>query len=93
MERFVARMLPIMARQLVRAGKLPAATRPAALVWLLARMRPQVGLQVARLGVGLIANIVIGAGVQCQLLGPFVGAAAALWFHDSGGCLRIGAFN
>lgn len=62
-ERFVARMFPIMARKLVRSGKLPAATLPRALVGFLAGVRTQVRLQMARLGVGFVTRIVIGAGV------------------------------
>ena len=55
LERTVAGMLTVVASQLVRAGELPSAALPAALVRLLARVRAQMGLQVRRFGVGLAA--------------------------------------
>ena len=55
LERPVASVLAVVASQLVRAGELPAASLPAALVRLLARVRAEVRLQVRRLGVRLAA--------------------------------------
>lgn len=51
-----ARVLAVMARQLVRAGKPPFATLPTAFVRLFPRMRPLVGLKVRALGVHLFAS-------------------------------------
>ena len=48
-------MLPVVAGQLVRAGKLPLAAVPGALVGLLPRVGPLVGLQVGALCVDLVA--------------------------------------
>ena len=49
------RVLPVVPRQLVRPGKLPAAPVPCALVRLLARVGPLVRLQVRALCVDLVA--------------------------------------
>lgn len=55
LERFRARVLPVVARQLVAAGETPLAALPRALVGFLACMRPLVRLQVRTLGVDLLA--------------------------------------
>jgi hypothetical protein len=55
MERLVPGVLALVPRQLVRAGKPPAAVLPRADVGLLPGVRAQVGLQVRGLGVGLPA--------------------------------------
>ena len=59
-------MLPLVAGQLVRPGEPPAAALPLADVGLLSCVGPQVGLQVAGLGVRLAA-VVEGAGVDDDL--------------------------
>ena len=66
LERPVPRVLPHVPRQLVGAGKLPAAVLPRADVRLLARVRPEVRLQVGGLGVALAAAGVV-AGVRGKL--------------------------
>jgi len=66
LERPVARVLPHVTRQLVRTGKFPTALAPRADVGLLPRVRAQVGLQVARLGIRLAAARMV-AGVGWQL--------------------------
>ena len=58
LERPVPGVLAVVASQLVRAGELPAATFPAALVRLLARVRAEMRLQVRRFGVRLAAPCV-----------------------------------
>lgn len=65
----VSRVLPVVTGELVRPGKLPAAILPRALVRLLTCVRPQVGLQVRRFGVGLGASFVI-ARVSWEPLPP-----------------------
>lgn len=55
LERFRARVLPVVARQLVAAGEAPLAALPRALVRFFACMRPLVRLQVRTLGVDLLA--------------------------------------
>ena len=55
LERPVAGMLTVVASQLVRAGELPAAALPAALVRFLARVRAQMGLQMRRFCIRLAA--------------------------------------
>lgn len=67
----VTGVLAKVSRQLIGPGKLPAAALPAALIGLLAGVRPQVSLQVGGLGVGLAAARV-GAGVRGDLLGAAV---------------------
>ena len=62
-------MFAVVSGQLVRSGKPPAATFPAANVWLLASVSPVVGLQVARLGVSLVASV-IAACVDGDFLCP-----------------------
>ena len=49
-------MLAHVARELVRAGKLPAATLPVTLVWLLSGVGPLMRLEVGALGVDLVAT-------------------------------------
>ena len=66
LERPVPRVLPHVPRQLVGAGKLPAAVLPRADVGLLASVRPEMRLEVRRLGVALAAAGVL-AGVRGQL--------------------------
>lgn len=55
LERFRARVLPVVARQLVTAGEAPLAALPRALVRFFACMRSLVRLQVRTLGVDLFA--------------------------------------
>lgn len=55
LERFLTGVLAVVARELVRTGKLPAAAVPRASVRLLARVRPLVSLEVRALRVDLIA--------------------------------------
>lgn len=65
LEGTIARVLPVVASQLVRARELPAATLPLTLVRLLARVRTEVSLEVRGLGVGLAAaGVVTGVGRQ-----------------------------
>jgi hypothetical protein len=68
LEGFVSRVFPYMPGQLVRSGKLPRAPRPGALVGLLSRVGPQVGLQVGALGVDLPAA---GEFTAMSLFGAF----------------------
>ena len=49
------RVLPVVPRQLIRPGKLPAAPFPRAPVRLLSRVRPDVRLEMRALGVDLLA--------------------------------------
>ena len=53
------RVLPEVSGQLVRAGKLPRAFAPRALVRLLSRVSPLVGLQMGAHGVNLVAVLEI----------------------------------
>ena len=72
----VAGVLPVMARQLVGSGELPAAALPVAVVRLLAGVRAQVRLQVRALRVRLRA-----AGMRARVAGlplPAPRASAAL---------------
>ena len=62
-------MLAVVSGQLVRSGKPPAATFPAAKVRLLACVSPVVGLQVAGLCVSLVASV-IAACVNSDFLCP-----------------------
>ena len=62
-------MLAVVSGQLVRSGKPPAATFPAANIWLFACVSPVVCLQVARLAVSLVASI-IAACVDGDFLCP-----------------------
>lgn len=59
LEGFGARVLPEMARQLVGSGESPVAAVPRAPVRLLTRVGPEVGFQMGRLGVDLLAAWVI----------------------------------
>ena len=56
LERAVARVFAVVAGELVGAGELPSASLPGALVGFLARVGPQVGLQVRRFRVRLGAS-------------------------------------
>jgi len=75
LERPVPGVLAVVASQLVRAGELPAATFPAALVRLLARVRAEMRLQVRRFGVRLAARRV-RTSVRGQLLTPTTSASS-----------------
>ena len=55
LEGLCPRVLPVVPRQLVRPGKLPAAPIPRASVWLLARVCPDVRLEMRALRVDLLA--------------------------------------
>ena len=80
----VPRVLPRVPGELVRTGKPPSASLPRAQVGLLPRVRPLMGLQVARLGIGLDAAL-DGAGVDDLLpLGP---VPLSLWLVGIGGGL------
>lgn len=57
LERLLARVLAVVARQLVGPSELPRAALPVAHVRLLACMRPLVRLQVGALGVDLLAAL------------------------------------
>lgn len=59
LEGFGARVFPVMARQLVRTGETPIAAVPRTPVRLLTRVSPEVGFQMGRLGVDLLAAWVI----------------------------------
>ena len=61
LERLGAGVFPVMPRQLVRPRKLPAAAVPRALVGLLTRVRPLVGLQVRALGVDFVTRRKVAA--------------------------------
>jgi len=74
-------MLPVMPSQLIRSGKSPAAAFPAAEVRLLTRVRPQVRLEVARLGVRLVACLV-AARVDRYLLPAPTSPATLLQRND-----------
>lgn len=63
--------------ELVRASELPAATLPAAVVWLLSRVSPEVRLQVRALRVGL-STAGESTGV-CRGSLPRPGPATPLW--------------
>ena len=56
LERPVARVFPVVPRQLVGPGEFPSAALPSALVGLLARVRPEVGLEVRGFRVRLGAS-------------------------------------
>ena len=84
LERPVARVLAVVARQLVGAGELPSAALPRALVRLLARVRAQVRLQVRRLGVRLGA-----AGERAQVRRDFLPAPALPACMVTNSCLYI----
>ena len=72
----VSGVLPIMAGQLVRSGKFPSAILPGALVRLLARVGPQMSLQVRRFGVGFRATGVRASVRRQPLATPGFPAAA-----------------
>lgn len=61
LEGFDARVLAVVACELVRACKLPCAAVPRALVWLLTSVGPPVGLQVGAFGVNFIAALKLTA--------------------------------
>ena len=84
LERPVASVLAVVASQLVRAGELPAASLPAALVRLLARVRAEVRLQVRRLGVRLRAPRIRARVRRHFLASPTPSASfclCRLWRH------------
>ena len=56
LKRTIARVFAIMSRQFIRSGEFPSASLPRALVRFLARVRPQVGLQMGRFRVRLGAS-------------------------------------
>lgn len=59
LEGFGACVLPVMTRQLIRTSETPVAAVPRAPVGLLTRVSPEVGFQMGRLGVDLLAPWVI----------------------------------
>ena len=63
----ISGVFPVMPSQLVGSGEPPAAAFPAAEVRLLSRVCPQMRLEVARLGVRLVARLV-AARVDRHLL-------------------------
>lgn len=63
---FNSRVGPFVPGQFIGAGELPAAVRPGAVERLLARVAPQVRLQVRALVVDLRA-VIVGAGVDLLL--------------------------
>ena len=83
LERPVPSVLPHVPGQLVRPGKPPAAPFPAAYVGFLARVRPLVGLQVARFGICLNAAF---NGACVDDLFPLCPVTLPLWLvRVSGG--------
>ena len=83
LERPVPGVLPHVPGQLVRPGKPPAAPFPAAYVGFLARVRPLVGLQVARFGICLNAAF---NGACVDDLFPLCPVTLPLWLvRVSGG--------
>ena len=81
LERPIARVLPVVPRQLVGPGEFPSAALPSALVGLLARVRPEVGLEVRGFRVRLGASGV-RAGVDNDP--PFAPGAPATRSDRSG---------
>ena len=77
LERSVTSVFPVVSGQLIRPRELPATALPSAVVGLLPRVCPQVGLEVAGLGVGLVAARV-GARVGGLSLAPPRAAASLL---------------
>ena len=91
LERPVARVLPVVPRQLVGSGEFPSAILPGALVGLLARVRPEVGLEVRRFGVGLGASFVVARVSREPLASP--GPPSAALARHSVGRLRMAQFQ
>ena len=80
-----AGVLPVVPRQLVRPGKLPAAPVPRALIRLLSRVCPLVRFQVRALCVHLVAT---GKVAAVYLPLPQTVAVAYLGAAPVGGCPR-----
>lgn len=78
LEGAVTGVFPVVPGQLVRAGELPPAALPRAVVRLLAGVRAQVGLQVRALRVGLVTPGV-GARVVGLAFATPGSATAFLW--------------
>ena len=79
-------MFAVVSGQLVRSGKPPAATFPAANIRLLACVSPVVGLQVARLGVSLVASVIaacVDGDFLCPV--PFFSTSLFQWNWRWGG--------
>ena len=57
LERLVARVLPVVPRELVAARKPPVAVRPGALIGFFASVRPKVSLQVTALRVDFATTL------------------------------------
>lgn len=70
------RVFPVVARELVGTGKAPVAAVPRAPVRLLTRVSPEVGFQMGRLGVDLLAawviTVVDPAFLQVRVVPPVV---------------------
>ena len=81
LKRTIARVFAIMSRQFIRSGEFPSASLPRALVRFLARVRPQVGLQMGRFRVRLGASRV-RTGVNNHT--PFTPSASATGTDRSG---------
>lgn len=64
-------MLAIMPGQFVGSGEFPAATFPAANVWLFTRVSSQMGLQMTGFGVGFLATFVRTGMNRYFFLAPF----------------------
>lgn len=77
LKRPVSGVLPEVTRKLVGASELPAAAFPAAVIWFLSCVRPEVRLQVGALGVGL-STAGESAGV-CRSPFPRPGPSTPLW--------------
>lgn len=84
LEGFGARVLPVVARQLVGAGEAPVAAVPRAPVRLLTSVSPEVSFQMGRLGVYFLAAWVVTV-VDAPLLQVGVVPAVVADRHCGGG--------
>ena len=89
-ERFVPGVFPLMSGQLVRPSEPPATVLPLADVGLLPGVGPQVGLQVAGLGVrlpapGVVASVAGALPLEDDHHLGGVGAGGLLWLTRGGG--------
>lgn len=87
-ERFRPGVLAVMARQFVRTRKSPLATHPAALVWLLSRVRPLMSLEMRALGVDFLASWKLAFVYPALRVGRTVLVAPRVVPVGHGGCGR-----